>query len=222
MIQVIAGAAAASSAAFLASYLGVTGTVIGAALASVVATVGTQMYSSSLHRSSAAVRRTATQFGGRPGYVEPTTTDRGPGETMVLPAPVRIAPEPGRGRPWARIVMTAAAVLAVTLGSITAVEAVAGKPLAALLGHSSATGTSLGAFGGRTTSTTSTPVPTTATVRSPEPTATPTAQPTATPTAQPTATSTATATPTDQPTATTPTATPTGSATGTPTAAPTS
>jgi hypothetical protein len=59
--QVIASALAAMSVAFLTSWLGTTGTILGAFLGSVIATVGTATYTWSLHRTSAAVKHTAAQ-----------------------------------------------------------------------------------------------------------------------------------------------------------------
>ncbi len=59
--QVIASALAAMSVAFLTSWLGTKGTILGAFLGSVIATVGTAAYSWSLHRTSAAVKHTAAQ-----------------------------------------------------------------------------------------------------------------------------------------------------------------
>ena len=59
--QVIASALAAMSVAFLTSWLGAKGTILGAFLGSVIATVGTAAYSWSLHRTSAAVKHTAAQ-----------------------------------------------------------------------------------------------------------------------------------------------------------------
>ncbi|NIH78243.1 hypothetical protein [Amycolatopsis viridis] len=57
--QVVASALAAVTAAFLGSTLGVAGTVIGAGIASVVTTVGSEIYLRSLRRTRAAARRTA-------------------------------------------------------------------------------------------------------------------------------------------------------------------
>ena len=59
--QVMASALAAMSVAFLTSWLGTAGTIIGAFLGSVIATVGTAAYSWSLHRTSAVVKQTAAQ-----------------------------------------------------------------------------------------------------------------------------------------------------------------
>lgn len=59
--QVIGSALAAVSGAVLASFAGTTGTIIGTAFGSVVATVGAAIYTWWLRRTSAAVRRTAAQ-----------------------------------------------------------------------------------------------------------------------------------------------------------------
>ena len=69
--QVAASALAAVSSAVVASFLGVAGTVIGAALASVVSTVSAALYSASLRRTIAytcpsafAMGHSASKSGG--------------------------------------------------------------------------------------------------------------------------------------------------------------
>jgi len=57
--QVMASALAAVTAAFLGSTLGVAGTVIGAGVASVVTTVGSELYLRSLRRTRMAAKKTA-------------------------------------------------------------------------------------------------------------------------------------------------------------------
>ncbi|HVV11496.1 hypothetical protein [Amycolatopsis sp.] len=57
--QIAASALAAVTAAFLGSTLGVAGTVVGAGIASVVTTVGGELYLRSLRRTRAAARKTA-------------------------------------------------------------------------------------------------------------------------------------------------------------------
>ena len=59
--QVIASALAAMSVAFMTSWLGTAGTIIGACIGSIIATVGTAAYSWSLRRTSAVVKQTAAQ-----------------------------------------------------------------------------------------------------------------------------------------------------------------
>jgi len=205
--QLSGSALAAASAAFGASYLGVAGTIIGAAVASVIATLATAMYTSSLRRTHEVVQSTVTQW-TRTAATAPVVDPN---------APLAETGEPSRRLPWARLSMAAAAVLAITLGAVTGVEGIAGKPLANILGGSDATGTSLGSVGSgggsgakhRTRTSTSTDSATGGTTSTP--TTTPTAQPTpaAEPSAEPTSPA---ATPTDGPTSgpsADPTATPT-------------
>ncbi len=79
--QVTGSALAAMTGAFLASYLGTAGTVIGAAVGSLIATVGTTAYTWWLRRTSEVVKRTATQV-----------RETGMGSTVVIPL------LPGKGR----------------------------------------------------------------------------------------------------------------------------
>ena len=72
--QVAGSALAAMSGAFLASYLGTAGTIIGAVVGSLVATVGTAAYTWWLRRTSEVVKRTATQV-----------RETGMGSTVVIP-----------------------------------------------------------------------------------------------------------------------------------------
>jgi hypothetical protein len=58
LTQIVASALAAMTAAVLASYLGVAGTVIGAAVFSIIGTSGSAIYSHSIRRTKARLRRT--------------------------------------------------------------------------------------------------------------------------------------------------------------------
>jgi len=76
--QIAASALAAVTAAFLGSTLGVAGTVAGAGIASVITTVGGELYLRSLRRTRAAARKTAevlaltdTRLRQETRYVEP-------------------------------------------------------------------------------------------------------------------------------------------------------
>jgi len=208
--QLAASALAAASAAFGASYLGVAGTIIGAAVASVIATVASAMYASSLRRSTEAVRRTATQW-TRTAAIAPVVDPNAPRpEAADDTRELVLAPEPTTPRrpvPWARVSVAAAAVLAVTLGVLTGVEGILGRPLANVVGGSDATGTSLGSVdgsGGWSKSTipeTVNPPATPAPTPTPTPTSTSEATPTEAPTTEPSDPATApTTSPTTQPT----------------------
>ena len=232
LTQIAGGALAAASAAFGASYLGVAGTVIGAAVASVIATVATATYTSSLRRTREAVQSAVTQWGRTTTMapvVDPNAPDAGTPEAgaTALPdpgapdhsgiAPTRepvAAPGPERTsmRPsWGRVTVAAVAVLALTLGVLTGVEGVLGKPLASLLGSSDATGTTVGSVTGadgsaeqprHARSTTPTPAPTPTSAPTPMPTPSPTQAPTVAPTGVVTTPPTPTTSPTEAPGAT--------------------
>ena len=95
--QVAASALAACCASIVASYLGVAGTVIGAAVGSVVATTGAAVYGHLFRRGSARLR-SSLQFNGR------TSDDADPAGEADRPdspagaAGARTVPGGGRGR----------------------------------------------------------------------------------------------------------------------------
>ncbi len=117
-MQVAASALAAASAAVVASLFGVGGTVIGAALVSIVATTTSALYRHWARR----------------------TTDR----LTSLAGPLFQRPDLGKLRTsrisWRRVALAAALVFTVALASITVVELFAGKSISALLGRSSDAG----------------------------------------------------------------------------------
>lgn len=116
--QVIAGALASVSAAVVASFFGVAGTLIGAATTSVVATVGGALYRSSLERTQAQVVRIRRN----------PDTGKVTREVEEPTMPAR------RGRiRWGAVLGGLAVVLALTFGAVTAVEVLAQKPLAAVV-----------------------------------------------------------------------------------------
>ncbi|MGR6967939.1 hypothetical protein ACU610_26120 [Geodermatophilus sp. URMC 61] len=136
--QVAAGALAAVSSAVVASFFGLAGTLIGAALASVISTVSAALYSSSLQKTNEKLRRARGQLTGRQSRVEETrvapaaTADP---VTKVLPAHLdpRRAPE-RRPRPrWAKVAVYAAAVFVIAMGIVTGIEFIGQKPVSALV-----------------------------------------------------------------------------------------
>jgi hypothetical protein len=112
--KLLAGGLAAISGTVVASRLGVEGTLTGAALTSIFVAVATALYSRSLTLARGRMRRVLVRRAG-------DAADTG---------------EPG-ARPirWQRVAVAAAVVFAIAVGAITAVEAVAGQPLASLLGN---------------------------------------------------------------------------------------
>lgn len=143
--QVAGSAAAAVTGAFLASGMGVYGTVVGAGLISVVATAGGAVYQHLFDRTGHQLRNAATV---RPRRVPRPPADTGSGETAAaLPAPAPLA-EPGRGggpesgggavteygTPRRRRVLRRRAALAggvflLAMGAVTGIEILAGSSL---------------------------------------------------------------------------------------------
>ena len=131
--QILGGALAAASAAVASSWLGVAGTVLGAVLVSVIATVGTAVYSSSLERSSRALRDTLP-------------IERGAGRVLrrrltgATPAP---ASKPTLRRRWRALLATAGVTCLLALAVLTGFEALMGKPASTLTGSGGGTGTTV-------------------------------------------------------------------------------
>jgi len=182
--QTVAGAAAAITSAVVGSYLGVAGTLIGAGVASVISSTAAALYGKSITAASTRVKQ-------------------------VAPARLPLA-ERLRRLPWKHVLLPAAVVFAIAVVLLTATEAVAGKPVSAVVtGQTTSGSTTLGELGGGTVG-----QPAPATPGEPAPASTETADPSATPTEggdgeeQPTATPTgsssespsATGSPTGRPT----------------------
>jgi hypothetical protein len=160
LVQVAAGALAAVSSAVAASYFSVAGTLLGAALGSVVGTIGTAVYKASLARTNAKLREivpihtvvlkrpgggdtTAVRYAGgteAPGHPASTTgstesapTDL-PGDTAGTGDAVDTAGDAAPARPrWPRFAVAAVAAFVLALGGVGAVEAVAGQSLSSLV-----------------------------------------------------------------------------------------
>lgn len=147
-VQVAAGALAAVSSAVVLSFFGVAGTVIGAAMASIVSTVGSALYSLSLNRTSEQLRRAREQLGARTAQPARTAEDAA---TQVLPAHLdpRRAPAPRRRRVrWPRAAGYAVVVFAVAMAVVTSIELVGQRPVSALVGgtDTSSSRTTIGAL----------------------------------------------------------------------------
>lgn len=191
--QLIASVLASVTAAWIASSLGVAGTVIGAALGSAVVTVSTAFYGRTLHKGRTLLVTTSSGT-----IIQKRVEDGDIAETLEQAAevaPVRSAEfvpdEPKPRLHWKTIVITTVVVLALALAAISTIELVTGRTL------DGSPGTTFG--GGRDD-----PEPS-------DPTTTPTPDDTAsTPATTPTPTPSATASrPTPSPSTSTPTPTPT-------------
>ena len=137
--QVAAGALASVSSAVVASFFGLAGTLIGAALASVISTVSAALYSSSLRKTNEKLRIARSQLTGRQSPVADTGDAPAPPATpatQVLPAHLDPRRAPARRpRPrWTRVAVYAAAVFVMAMGVITGIELIGQKPVSALVG----------------------------------------------------------------------------------------
>ncbi|HEX2075719.1 MAG TPA: hypothetical protein VHF92_18220 [Geodermatophilus sp.] len=136
-VQIAAGALAAVSAAVVASFFGVAGTLIGAALASVISTVSATLYGESLRRTNERLRQVRSRLTGQAG-----APAREPDATRVLPTQLDPRRAPVKWRPrWPRLAAGAVAVFALAMGIVTGVELIGQQPVSALVGGSSASGT---------------------------------------------------------------------------------
>ncbi len=172
-LRTVGGAFAAVSSAFLLSTLGAAGTIIGAALGSVIVTVGGALYSQGLARSrqrlaqvqSAAMRKVGVAQAEVLGITrrqvdgEAVDADLADAEERLddveddLGAMADEPPGPGwRERlvvlPWKRISLTAAGLFAAAVLSITAFELVAGQSVSSITGGTAGGGgTTIGRIG---------------------------------------------------------------------------
>jgi cytoskeletal protein RodZ len=214
VIQVMAGALAALSAAVIASTLGVEGTIAGAALGSVVATAGGAWYSWSLERTHHRLRTQAQTIvattrsragkgqppAGAVKSAEPTSPDdavagqeiqkEGTGEGHEGEQ----SGERRRKPRWWMLGLAALGAFVIAMVAITAFELMTGKPLAAQVGGTDVGGTTLNPEPGKAPAPAPTESPSMPTTGS-TPDATSTAEPTP-PQPTPTQTPTTSATPT--------------------------
>ncbi len=191
--QLLGGAGAAVSSAVVASYLGVAGTLVGAALGSIVSTVSAALYTDwakSAHDRLPTPKRVAVVDGSRPGGTRASALEDGP--VVITAGRAR------RKRRLRRLIVGAALMFVLAIAAVTAIELRLGHPFS---NQEERGGTSIGSV-----VTTSDVAPT------PEP-STPATQPTQTPadgtTSPPSDTSpsndggaTSTSTPSDSATAT--------------------
>jgi hypothetical protein len=181
LTQIVASTAAAVTAALIGSRLGVAGTLVGAALASIVSGVGAAIYSHSLLVTRRQMKRalqlvrprdettaaTASVSGGEHAATRPARAATPDDDlTVLMPAVIPAAVRPGRARDKGRTLTAALAgvaaagvIFAGALATVTLVETVKGAPL-------SGGDSGLSVLGGNGSSETPTD-PTTVTVTSP-------------------------------------------------------
>jgi len=240
-LKTLAGALAAVTTAVLLSTLGAVGTLIGAALGSVAATVGSAVYAQGLARSKHAVLKAQETALTKVGIAQAEVRRAARHDGIEQEAHLELADErlgeakeeldvvtPSwrqrlAGLSWGRIGLVTAGTFAAVLLAITAFEGVSGRSVSSITGGSSDQGTTIGGVTGDSggSGKPDKPQQTPSDVETPSesPSETPTDEPSETSTEAPTTapTPTLTPTPTELPTPTdTPTATDSPSPTATP------
>jgi hypothetical protein len=172
--KTIAGALAAVCAAVIGSFLGVAGTLVGAAVASIIGSVGTELYQRSLRKGAKKLQTLAPTFVKAPAAigtpeVAAATEEDSPSHTVPPKRQIR----------WARVAMVAGALFVLAMGSLTVAELITGKSVASTVGNGTkATTTFGGLFNPGTSKATPAPAPSATPTSTGAPTDTPTTAPT--------------------------------------------
>jgi hypothetical protein len=154
--QVAASVLAAVTATVAGSFLGVNGTIIGAAVASVVSVVGNAVYFHSIHRTRERVGVVSPAM----RWMTPATLPAQPQATAIVPlveSGRADNPQPSKRGPWRRAGLATAGVFVAVLTLLTSVEVVSGRPLSDLLRGTSGSGTTVFGSSQRAGSTVGTP-----------------------------------------------------------------
>lgn len=218
-VQVLAAAGAAVSSAVLLSTLGVGGTIIGAALGSIAASIATHAYSRGLHLSreqALALRRISQAREDLDRAAVHPDQDQEAGLEHADQVLGRVEASLTARRPgWRQVAVVAAALFVGAMVAITAFELVTGRAVSTYTGGSDkdtrVTVPGVKDQPTRQQSPTPTPSPTATVTVTQAPTGTPSGSPTETPSETPN--ETPSKTPSETLTLPTPTLTPTGSAT---------
>jgi hypothetical protein len=143
LTKILASSLASITAAVAASRFGIDGTLIGAGLMSIIASVSTAFYSSTMKSTKAVAKRKlgredpAAEGEEAATPAEGTAGDGPGGEAGPAPAPSPVDPSP-RSRlawlRWERVGAAAVLIFVVSMGVITAIEAVAKEPVSVLVG----------------------------------------------------------------------------------------
>lgn len=181
--KVAAGTLAAVSAAVIGSYLGVAGTLIGAAVASVIGTVGTEVYQRSINKGAKKLQTLAPTFIKVPAAVgtpevAAAAEEDAPSHT-VAPDEVtekRAEDKSGTKLRWKPILIGSVVVFVIAMGAIFAVEVIAGRSLASISGHDDSGRSTIRVPIRNDRNSTPTPAPSVAPTETEAPTTTPTSE----------------------------------------------
>jgi hypothetical protein len=130
--KLLAGALAAVSGAVVASFFGVEGTLIGAALVSLLVAPAEALYTHSLVSAHKVARRSLLRrVGNQAGASEDGASENDASENDASENDASQAPQPIR---WQRVAVAAVLAFGIAVAAITVVESVANQPLASLVG----------------------------------------------------------------------------------------
>jgi hypothetical protein len=181
--KVAAGTLAAVSAAVIGSFLGVAGTLIGAAVASVIGSVGTEVYQRSINKGAKKLQTLAPTFIKAPAAVgtpevAAATEEDAPSHSVAPDEVVekRAEDQSGTKLRWKPILVGAAVVFLIAMGAIFAVEAIAGRSLASISGNGDPGRSSIGVQVGNDVKSSPSPIPSVAPSETTEPTTAPTSE----------------------------------------------
>ncbi|HWS32818.1 MAG TPA: hypothetical protein VN408_08745 [Actinoplanes sp.] len=129
--KTVAGTLAAVSAAVLGSFLGVAGTLIGAALASLISSIGTEIYHRSINHGTKRIQSTFLVAPAAVGTPAVEAAESQAIETANSPA-VEAAEEekPVRRIHWKRVALVTGAFFLLGMGVLTTAELFAGRSAA--------------------------------------------------------------------------------------------
>ncbi len=142
--QIIASVLAAMTATVVASFFGVNGTIIGAAVASAVTVTGNAVYSHSLRRTGQEMRKALPPVVARRALPSDVRRVPLPGTPAAHDA---VAAAPGRETwwgariAWRRLALAGTGLFLAVAAVVTGIELAAGRPLGDLLRNESGSGT---------------------------------------------------------------------------------
>ena len=146
--KTVAGVLAAVSAAVIGSFLGVAGTLAGAAIASVVGSVGTEIYHRWIDRGRDKIKSTfvtaPAAVGTPPVAASHTAASQAEPPGVVRASATVPSPTPPRAMRWGRVVAVAAALFVLAVALLTVFELVAHRSIADTVGHQSGRSTTIG------------------------------------------------------------------------------
>jgi hypothetical protein len=167
--QICGGALAAVTAAVAASYLGVAGTISGAAVGSVISTIAATLYSNSLKRAALASRTLVVKQTLAPAVPSPQP------EVAEPPGEPEAAPHPLEDSVWQRIrwkpvLLVAGGVFVIAMAFISLSELALGHPISNS-GEKGTTVSNLGGSSSQPPAPATTPTPSSSDTETPAPSA---------------------------------------------------